>query len=209
MAISVISSSQRSNSESLRISNYLADRIGAAGSTAEIHDLHKLALSTDIEAVWGSGAAAPVVERLEACDGAVFVTPEWAGMPSPALLNFLLQIGTSLAHKPVLLVGVSSGRNGSYPIAALRATDAHIWAVDVNRRARDLTTTNAAAIEASDRPRYEVEDDKIRALYGHSFPIDPGEPTEPPDELFIGVGSRDADRVSVLVVNQGCAAHLD
>ena len=122
MAISVISSSQRSNSESLRISNYLADRIGAAGSTAEIHDLHKLALSTDIEAVWGSGAAAPVVERLEACDGAVFVTPEWAGMPSPALLNFLLQIGTSLAHKPVLLVGVSSGRNGSYPIAALRAT---------------------------------------------------------------------------------------
>ena len=50
------------------------------------------------------------------------------------------------------------------------------------------------AIEASDRPRYEVEGEKIRALYGHSFPIDPGEATEPPDELFIGVGSRDADR---------------
>lgn len=122
MAISVISSSQRSNSESLRVSEYIAGRIEAAGDTAEVHDLHALALSTDIEAVWASGAAKPVVERLEASDGAVFVTPEWAGMPSPGLLNFLLQIGTSLAHKPVMLVGVSSGRNGVYPIAALRAT---------------------------------------------------------------------------------------
>ncbi len=122
MAISVISSSQRSNSESLRVSGYIASRIEAAGASAEVHDLHQLALSTDIEAVWGSGAAGPVVERLDSADGAVFVTPEWAGMPSPALLNFLLQIGTSLAHKPVMLVGVSSGRNGAYPIAALRAT---------------------------------------------------------------------------------------
>jgi NAD(P)H-dependent FMN reductase len=118
---SVISSSQRSNSESLRISNYISGRIQAAGSSAEIHDLHALALSTDIEAVWESGAAKPAVERLEVSDAAVFVTPEWNGMPSAALLNFLHQIGTSLAHKPVLLVGISSGRNGAYPIAALRS----------------------------------------------------------------------------------------
>ena len=122
MAISVISSSQRSNSETLRISQFIADRIVATGNTVEVHDLHQMALSTDIEAVWGSGAAAHVVDRLETADGAVFVTPEWAGMPSPALLNFLLQVGNSLAHKPVMLVAVSSGRNGSYPIAALRAT---------------------------------------------------------------------------------------
>ena len=52
----------------------------------------------------------------------------------------------------------------------------------------------AEAIESSDRPRYEIKDGKIRALYGHSIQIDPGEATEPPDELFIGVGSRDASR---------------
>ncbi len=122
MHISVISSSQRSSSQSLRVSQFLADRIEAAGATSEIHDLHALALSTDIDAVWDSGAAKPAVERLERSDGAVFVSPEWNGMPSPGLLNFLLQIGTSLAHKPVLLAGVSSGRGGAYPIAALRAT---------------------------------------------------------------------------------------
>jgi NAD(P)H-dependent FMN reductase len=119
--ISIISSSQRSNSESLRISKYIAGRVEAARSIAEVHDLHALALSTDIEAVWESGAAKPTVERLAASDGAVFVTPEWNGMPSAALLNFIHQIGRSLAHKPVLLVGVSSGRNGAYPIAALRS----------------------------------------------------------------------------------------
>lgn len=121
MLISIISSSQRSNSESLRISNYIAGRVEAAGPSAEVHDLHALALSTDIEAVWESGAAKPVVERLEAGDAAVFVTPEWNGMPSAALINFIHQIGKTLAHKPVLLVGVSSGRNGAYPIAALRS----------------------------------------------------------------------------------------
>ena len=50
------------------------------------------------------------------------------------------------------------------------------------------------AIENGDRQRYEIRGDKIRALYGHSFPIDPGDPSEPPEHLYIGVGSRDAAR---------------
>lgn len=65
-----------------------------------------------------------------------------------------------------------------------------------------------AAIAASDRQRYEIKDDKIRALYGHSFPIDPGEPTEPPDELFIGVGSRDAARAEEKGLRSGRRAFL-
>ena len=64
------------------------------------------------------------------------------------------------------------------------------------------------AIAASDRQRYEIKDDKIRALYGHSFPIDPGEPTEPPDELFIGVGSRDAARAEEKGLRSGRRAFL-
>ena len=54
----------------------------------------------------------------------------------------------------------------------------------------------SAAIEAGDRPRYEIVDGKIRALYGHSIKVDPGEPTEPPEELYLGMGSRDADRAT-------------
>jgi len=59
------------------------------------------------------------------------------------------------------------------------------------------------AIEAGDRPRYEILDGKIRALYGHSIKVDPGEPTEPPEELYLGMGSRDADRASKSGLNAG------
>ena len=40
------------------------------------------------------------------------------------------------------------------------------------------------ALAAADRPRYELKDGKIRALYGHSIEVDPGDSDEPPDELF-------------------------
>ena len=52
------------------------------------------------------------------------------------------------------------------------------------------------AIESGDRPRYEVKDGMIRALYGHSISIDPGDPSDPPEELYLGVGSRDAERAA-------------
>ncbi|TDJ66737.1 MAG: hypothetical protein E2O39_15980 [Planctomycetota bacterium] len=51
-----------------------------------------------------------------------------------------------------------------------------------------------AAIDSGDRQRYEIEGDRIRALYGHSIHIEPGEPAEPPELLYVGVGSRDAGR---------------
>ena len=59
------------------------------------------------------------------------------------------------------------------------------------------------AIEEGDRPRYEIVDGKIRALYGHSIEVDPGESTEPPEKLYLGMGSRDADRASRNGLNAG------
>ena len=38
-----------------------------------------------------------------------------------------------------------------------------------------------------------VEDD-IRALYGHSIPVEPGEPSRPPELLFLAIPARDVDR---------------
>lgn len=64
------------------------------------------------------------------------------------------------------------------------------------------------AIRSGDRPRYEVRGGRIRALYGHSFPIDPGEPSEPPERLYIGVGSRDADRAEERGLRAGRRAFL-
>jgi putative RNA 2'-phosphotransferase len=50
------------------------------------------------------------------------------------------------------------------------------------------------AVLGGDRQRYEIEGTKIRALYGHSIEVLPGEPSQPPAELFVGVSSGDADR---------------
>jgi hypothetical protein len=48
---------------------------------------------------------------------------EWHGLPGPALKNFFLYAGLSeLGHKPALLVGVSAGLGGAYPITELRSS---------------------------------------------------------------------------------------
>lgn len=50
------------------------------------------------------------------------------------------------------------------------------------------------AVESGDRRRYEVQGDRIRALYGHSIPVEPGEPSKPPEVLYLGIDARDAER---------------
>jgi putative RNA 2'-phosphotransferase len=52
------------------------------------------------------------------------------------------------------------------------------------------------ALAAGDRPRYEIQGGRIRALYGHSIAIDPGEPSEPPELLYIGLSAIDAGRAA-------------
>jgi len=42
-------------------------------------------------------------------------------------------------------------------------------------------------VEESDKQRFELKDGKVRATYGHSFPVDFGlEAAEPPAELYLG-----------------------
>ncbi|MEZ5978295.1 MAG: RNA 2'-phosphotransferase [Planctomycetota bacterium] len=50
------------------------------------------------------------------------------------------------------------------------------------------------AIESGDRPRYEIRGDKIRALYGHSIPVEPGPDSQPPEVLYLGIPTRDVER---------------
>ena len=51
-----------------------------------------------------------------------------------------------------------------------------------------------AAVEGGDRPRYELRGSMIRALYGHSIPVEPGEPSQPPEFLYVGIDARDLER---------------
>ncbi len=61
--------------------------------------------------------------RLADCTSFIFVVPEWSGMAPPQVKNFFLMCGNNeLAHKPALLVAVSAGEGGTYPIAELRAS---------------------------------------------------------------------------------------
>ncbi len=66
----------------------------------------------------------PIETELDQADAFVFVSPEWDGMFSVGLHNMFHYTTRNqvLAHKPVMLVGVSSGMGGVYPLAQLRMT---------------------------------------------------------------------------------------
>ena len=49
------------------------------------------------------------------------------------------------------------------------------------------------AVESSG-PRYEVDGDKIRALYGHSITVDPGSTSKPPEILYVAIPEGDLER---------------
>ncbi len=58
----------------------------------------------------------------------------------------------------------------------------------VQERYDDATEQDVLTVIAGgEKKRFELCDDKVRATYGHSFPVDLGlEPAEPPLELYYG-----------------------
>ena len=58
----------------------------------------------------------------------------------------------------------------------------------VQERFYDVTEEQIRSLIAgAEKKRFEIRGDKVRATYGHSFPIDLGETsTEPPAELYFG-----------------------
>ena len=85
--------------------------------------VHKLPL-WDVEIPSGDEARVKELAGiLDNSDAFVFVVPEWHGMVPAAMKNFFLFFSAGyLAHKPALIVSVSAGEGGSYPIAELRAS---------------------------------------------------------------------------------------
>ncbi len=120
MNIAVISGSMRPQSQSLKVTNWLADHLRELGINADVLDLDEL----DLPRYDDSGELSDNVEKLlgvlNECDAAVFVSPEWNGMMSYGLINMQHYLGKQLAHKPVMLAGVSSGRGGHYPLMQMR-----------------------------------------------------------------------------------------
>ena len=128
MKISVVSGSHRKKSQSRKISdvvcNYLAEHQSVTQSV--VIDLSLIELPLWEEAIWENDPAwinrlSALSKVLQESDGFVIVSPEWHGMVPSALKNFFLMWGEGqLAHKPALIVSISSSNGGSYPVAELR-----------------------------------------------------------------------------------------
>ncbi|PLW84372.1 NADPH-dependent oxidoreductase [Kineobactrum sediminis] len=130
MKIGIISGSHRPNSQSAKIARHI-ERTLQQQELCEATWVYELAdnpLPLWEEGVWNAEDAAwqkllqPLREQLHSCDGLIIISPEWHGMATPGLKNFLLMWtgGEELAHKPALIVTVSVADGGSYPVAELR-----------------------------------------------------------------------------------------
>lgn len=125
MKFFVLSGSHRAQAQSLKVANYAAAALPEEVSGA---DVFLYSLSGNPLPLWdeASGGAPeelwhPISRALKAADALVVVSPEWNGMAAPGVKNFLtLCSADELAHKPGLIVTVSAGRGGSYPVAELR-----------------------------------------------------------------------------------------
>jgi len=128
MKISIISGSHRIDSQSEKVSRYIQRTLQQQKICDETW-LYLLAgnpLPLWDETIWEShpdwmARLSPISEQLASSDGFVIVCPEWHGQVPAGLKNFFLMWGKAeLAHKPALIVSVSSADGGAYPVAELR-----------------------------------------------------------------------------------------
>lgn len=128
MKISVICGSSRKQAQSLKVSRFIERSLK---DESVCDDVWLYALTGNPMPLWDESIWSgdpdwkkhlePVSEQLQASDGFVIVAPEWHGQVPAVLKNFFLMWGKGeLAHKPALIVAVSSADGGAYPVAELR-----------------------------------------------------------------------------------------
>ncbi|MCL1145059.1 NAD(P)H-dependent oxidoreductase [Shewanella sp. 10N.261.52.F9] len=124
MELAIVSASQRSPSQSAKVARYLSEKSSAFTKAHHIELCQYQLPFWDGEAnsKAADGSRWPLIaQQIKNADALVLITPEWGGMASPIMKNFLLMADNQdTAHKPALLVGVVSGISGAYPIAELR-----------------------------------------------------------------------------------------
>jgi NAD(P)H-dependent FMN reductase len=127
MKISIISGSHRQNSQSIKVSKHIEKTLLESTLSDETYLLSLAGNPIPLwdESIWEGDEEwkrilNPISDELENSDGFVIVTPEYHGQVPAALKNFFLMWKKQLAHKPALIVAVSSVDGGSYPVAELR-----------------------------------------------------------------------------------------
>jgi len=128
MKISIINGSHRQQGQSLKVAQYMQSRLKVLDLCDEVYLLNMSDQPLPLweEAIWEQDPVwqqrlAPISEQLKASDALIVIAPEYHGMVPAALKNFFLCFGRQeLAHKPALIVAVSSADGGAYPVAELR-----------------------------------------------------------------------------------------
>ena len=156
MKISIISASHRLNSQSKKISIFLKNNLINMRSELDIFilDLANAALplwsseKKEGKGVWGETWNS-ISDNLNKSDGFILVVPEYGGMATPAAKNLFLLCGNGeFAHKPGLIVSISSGNGGAYPIAELRSSsykNTHIMWIPENIIIRNVEEFNPSS----------------------------------------------------------------
>lgn len=123
----VVTGSHRPESQSGKIGRYVEHLVAKQHPGVETThlDLGRTPMPLWDESLWtdspqGFESWFPISQRLMEADALVVVVPEWSGMVPAALKNFFLLCGRELVDKPGLIVSVSSGTGGAYPVAELR-----------------------------------------------------------------------------------------
>jgi len=180
MKLVIVSGSQRHHSESAKVARYIANAASQYKTVQHI-ELCKYQLpfwDGDNESKSAPGCDWPLIsEALIKADAFVLITPEWDGMATPILKNFLMMCAhDETAHKPALLVSVVSGINGAYPIAELRMNalkNNKIVAIPdhlIIRNAGDvLNSENDHASPTQVNSPLSEHDDSIRHRIGYSL----------------------------------------
>lgn len=128
MKITIISGSHRQPSQSMKVAQTIEKTLLDEKICDEtwICELGGNPLPLWDESIWEGNPEwqerlAPISKQLAESDAFVVIAPEYHGQVPAGLKNFFLMWGKGeLANKPALLVAVSSGVGGSYPIAELR-----------------------------------------------------------------------------------------
>lgn len=108
MELVIVSGSQRKDSQSAKVAQYLMQQIQPSHTVKHI-ELCQYQLpfwDGDPEGKTTDGSRWPFIsQQVKRADALILITPEWGGMASPLMKNFLLMCDNQdTAHKPALLV---------------------------------------------------------------------------------------------------------
>ena len=143
MKISLISTSHRKQSQSQRILKIFKKIIEEINNEIQCYhlDMHESEIPLwtsereENKKFWENDLKI-ISKNLALSDGFIFIVPEYGGMATPNAKNFFLVFSNGeFFHKPGLIVSISSGNGGAYPISELRSSsykNSHIMWIPEN-----------------------------------------------------------------------------